>query len=120
MRHDEQLWQQEARRLGGEAFVETIIELQNGLGAIAQKLDAMEKRHDTSEAAIALINRAFPAGDTDGHRRYHELIIENTAEKRRLRMAVQEKTISALIWAAIAGIGVAVWHEIINRMIGTK
>lgn len=52
---------------------------------------------------------AFPGGDHVGHCRYHELMIEQIEERRRLRQAILEKTISGLIWSAIVGGAAAVW-----------
>ena len=70
------------------------------------KLDGLGKKIDS-------IFGAFPHGDFEGHRRYHETMIEMLIERRRLRQAIQEKTISGLIWAALVGVGIAVWHQII-------
>lgn len=61
---------------------------------------------------ITHINTAFAGGDPDGHRRAHEVMIALVEEKRRLRVAIEEKTISGLIWVAIVWAGVAAWHEI--------
>lgn len=113
MRKDE-LWQQEAKKLGGESLVEVIEEIRDGQRAMLDRLKQMDERHSASEAAIASINRAFPSADFEGHRRYHETMIEMISERRRLRMAIQEKTISGLIWAGIVGVSLAVWHELIS------
>ena len=61
--------------------------------------------------------KAFPAGDFDGHRRYHELLVEQLEERRRLRIAIQEKTMSALAWSVMVALGAAIWHEI-QRALG--
>jgi hypothetical protein len=114
----EELWQQETKKLGGESLVQVIEEIRDNQRVMLDRLDLMERRHSASEASISLLNRAFAGGDIEGHRRYHELIIENTAEKRRLRIAIQEKTISGLIWAAIVGCGAAVWHELVHLIAG--
>ena len=71
-----------------------------------EKLDVLGKKIDSMFVA-------FPQGDFDGHRRYHETMIEMLAERRRLRQAIQEKTISGLIWAALVGVGIAIWHELL-------
>lgn len=67
-------------------------------------------RMDALEREMKDLKEAFPAGDVDGHRRYHELMIERNAELRRLRVAVQEKTISGLVWAFIVFSAFAAWH----------
>ena len=58
--------------------------------------------------------KAFPHSDIEGHRRYHETQIEILEEKRRLRSAIQEKTISGLIWSAIVGISIIVWNYAVH------
>jgi len=63
-----------------------------------------------TELRQTLIDMA-PHGDIDGHRKYHEALIE--AQKRRVKIydAIIEKTLVALLWAFIAFIALAVWHE---------
>jgi hypothetical protein len=39
-------------------------------------------------------------------------MIETLAERKRLRLAIQEKTISGLVWAGLVALGFAVFHEI--------
>lgn len=53
-----------------------------------------------------------PHGDISGHRKYHEALIE--AQKRRVKIydAIIEKTLVALLWAFIAFVAIAVWHEV--------
>jgi len=59
---------------------------------------------------------AFPNGDWAGHRRYHEIQIELLLERRTLRAAVTEKTISGLIWAALVALGLATWQYIKTQL----
>ncbi len=92
---DNEKWHEDAKRLGGERLIPVISKLQDDHSHLSEKF-----------------NKSFPAGDHEGHCRYHDAIIERTAEIKKLRMAIQEKTISALIWSAILGIGIAVWHEV--------
>lgn len=73
-------------------------EIKTDLGKLSEKVDNVLK--------------AFPDSDIEGHRRYHELIIEDMAERRRLRQAIKEKTISGLLWAVLVWLGYAVLHEI--------
>lgn len=58
------------------------------------------------------IAKAYPAGDADGHRRYHEMMIEDLEAKKKLTQAIKEKTISGLIWAGIIALSMAAWHEL--------
>lgn len=73
----------------------------------AERLEELERWRAEMEKRFA---DAFPGGDHVGHCRYHDLMIEAIEEKRRLRRAVQEKTIAGLVWAGIVGLAFAVWH----------
>ena len=64
--------------------------------------------------------KAFPAGDFEGHRRYHEVMIQILDEKRKLRMAIQEKTIGGLVWSALFGLGLLLWHELQRLLVLAK
>lgn len=107
-----ELWQQEAKKLGGDSLVEVIQEIRDGQVAMLERLDQFDKRHVASEDAIEVLKKAFPAGDMAGHCRYHELMIERNAEIRSLKNAIKEKTLVALICTVIAFIGWSVLHEI--------
>lgn len=97
-----ELWQEQARELGGEALVETI--------------EAMAKDiHDIKRGMADLISGAFPDGDISGHQRYHTLMIERNSEIRRLRIAIQEKTISGLIWALLVFLGLCIWSYVAGK-----
>lgn len=96
---EKHLWQEQARHLGGQELVETIE---------AMALDI----HSIKKSMSELTNSAFPGGDLAGHKRYHDLVIERTAEIRRLRIAIQEKTLSGLVWAFIAFMGLCVFKTV--------
>lgn len=72
-----------------------------------ERLESAERRLDDLERKFL---EAFPNGDFTGHCRYHEIQIEILLAKRKLIAAVQEKTISGLVWAFMVGLGIAVWQ----------
>jgi hypothetical protein len=72
-----------------------------------ERLDTLERWRDEMDAKF---EAAFPGGDHVGHCRYHDAQIELLHERRRLRIAVQEKTISGLVWSLIVAGAVAVWN----------
>lgn len=72
-----------------------------------ERLDSLERWRDDVERRFA---EAFPGGDHVGHCRYHVLMIEDIDAKKRLRQAVQEKTISGLVWSALVAGALAVWN----------
>ena len=67
--------------------------------------------HSDIMAELKALRGAFPGGDIEGHRRAHETMIELLEERRKLRIAIQEKTISGLIWAALVAAITSVYHQ---------
>lgn len=51
---------------------------------------------------------AFPDGDPQGHRAYHDAVIKELERKARFRDAVIEKSLAGLVWMGLVGIGTAV------------
>lgn len=83
----------QAEKTGGPELAAVLTELRDGQRDILQRVDAL--------------SRGFPAGDYDGHRRYHEAVIErmelrNKLVREALTKAVQATTIGALGWVAVA------------------
>lgn len=66
----------------------------------------------------ALLSSAFPGGDPDEHRRYHDEVIAWMRERRELWRAVKEKTLSGLFWALLVGIGTALWTTVKAKLGG--
>lgn len=81
---------------------------------VSQTLNALTGAIENMNITVKNLEKAFPNGDTDGHRRTHEAMIEDMAERKRLRIAIQEKTIAGLIWFMIVGIGYAIFHEVVR------
>lgn len=53
---------------------------------------------------------AFPGGDFDGHRRYHEEMILVMQDRRKLRQAVLEQVIKGSVWALGIALVTAGWQ----------
>lgn len=96
--------------MGGDALVEILTEIRTCQKEMATKIAGMG--NEIESHLEAHINKAFAGGDADGHRRAHEAMINLIEEKRRLRVAIQEKTISGLLWAILVFVGVSVFSEI--------
>ena len=103
-------WKEEAIKLGGESFVKKISDMADSIHCLAENSKLIEEKVVQSEEKIAELFEAFPNADIDGHKRYHETMIEMLEEKRRLRSAIQEKTISGLIWSVIVGLAIILWN----------
>lgn len=85
----------------------------NGEVATVDDLDAVNRRIDELERQF---KEAFPHGDYAGHCRYHEIQIQMLLARRKLTAALIERTLSALIWSAMLGTGLACWHWIISQV----
>jgi hypothetical protein len=109
-------WKAEALKLGGQSLVDKIVEMADGIHVLLQAADKNDDRMRDAEVAIQKLYKGFPSSDVDGHRRAHEAMIERTSEIRRLRVAIQEKTISGLIWSGIVGIAVLIWIGIVTSI----
>lgn len=108
------LWQVEVEKIGGKALVEIIAEMRDGQSKILKQLDAMDKRHTTSEIRIDKLFTGFPQGDVEGHGRYHDALIKATEARREMWKNIAEKTIAGLIWLAVLYIGSVFWRETAN------
>lgn len=82
------------------------------IGDLAQVMVGMHKTQQQFIDSSTIIDRkytsilaAFPGSDIEGHRRYHEMQIALLEERRKLRAAIQEKTISGLVWMFLMGVG---------------
>lgn len=87
-------------------------------GAFAAQLEAsIHQLSGDVKMLSETVTRAFPAGDIDGHRRYHEVMILDIESRKKLTQAIIEKTISGLIWSLVVGLGISIWHELL-RVLG--
>lgn len=78
-----------------------------------ERLDSLERWKEDMERRFA---EAFPGGDHVGHCRYHTLMIEDIDARKKLRQAIVEKTLSALIWAGLVGLGLSIWAYVKNGL----
>ncbi|WP_026641109.1 hypothetical protein [Bordetella petrii] len=60
-------------------------------------------------ALSAAVKTGFPDGDLDGHRRYHELLIEEALERKRMRSAIFIHVAKSSTWALILGLLAVLW-----------
>lgn len=100
------LWQDQARKLGGDSLVEVITGMAEDINGMKGKIEVMDKH----------ILKAFPGGDLEGHRRYHELMIRRTDEIRSLRIAIAEKTLTGLLWSGMAFLGWAILEAVKKKL----
>ena len=67
-----------------------------------------DAKHDaTQKEMLALsgaVKTAFPGGDFDGHRRYHELLIAREEQRQLIRREVITHLLKGSTWAALIGL----------------
>lgn len=102
-----ELWQEEAARLGGPIFAEVMIQMRDAQRQLVVEVAALKERDAVVDQAINRLLTGFPAADIDGHRRYHESVIEwrelrNKLVREALIKAAQATTLGALGWIALA------------------
>jgi len=91
---------------------------------LAQHARIDDEAERAEELRIALLVRAVVAETVKDHslspdeREWVRLAIKREARIERFRTAVIEKTLAGLVWAALVGIGLAVW-EFVKLKVGT-
>ncbi|WP_059415630.1 MULTISPECIES: hypothetical protein [Cupriavidus] len=67
---------------------------------------------------VRRLRTGFPEGDSDGHRRYHEEIMQAMADRRKLRQELITHLLKTSSWAALAGVLWALWEHFISKIKG--
>lgn len=84
-----------------------------------------ENRNRAEETARAVaealrgideLRRAFPNGDPDGHRRFHEAIIQKEEDKAQFYRTLRDKLVERGLWALLALLGAAVWLYVKSKL----
>jgi hypothetical protein len=102
-------WQKEAARLGGASLAQVLTEMRDAQRQMILVVEDVKQRDLNDRAAIDKIMAGFPAGDFEGHRRYHESVIEWRELRNKL---VREALIKVAQGGALAGAGwiaLAIW-----------
>lgn len=97
-----------------KAILAAVEELQ--AAAERSQNDKYEMLRKEMLALSASVKTAFPDGDMDGHRRYHEILIEEALERKKMRNAIFIHVAKSSTWAVIAGLVVLVWIGLREKM----
>lgn len=110
MSQDPKMWQ----HAGPEVIISLLQELREGQTNLANEMRNMSNQLNehvaTDERILKDIYKSFPEGDIEGHRRYHEAVIENMQVRAELVRACLKAVASA---GLITGIGFtvkALWY----------
>lgn len=106
------LWQQELARLGLPGLSMLVSEMRDEQAEAMASTDATNMKVSQLEVTTARLLSAFPAADVEGHRRYHESVIE----WRELRNKLVREALTKMVGAgALAGLGwfvLAIWQAV--------
>lgn len=85
------------------------------------KHDQNQTRMDTLEremvAMAAAVKLAYPDGDADGHRRFHEEMIRKAAERAQFYQDLRTKLAEKGIWALFVLLAIALWAFIKAKVV---
>jgi hypothetical protein len=77
---------------------------------VLQELAALREELAENTRKTDLILKGFPQGDPDGHRRYHEEVMQQMAERRKLRQELLTHLLKASSWPALVGVCYVLWR----------
>ena len=103
-------WQQDAMRMGGQPLVQLLSEVRDNQLDLMANFEALSAKVSSLEQADARLMAGFPASDIDGHRRYHESVIEWRELRNKM---VREALVNVAKAGTLAGLGwlvLAVWQ----------
>lgn len=86
-----------------------------GAEDLTQNQAVLQAIAELSEQVKHLRTTGFPEGDAEGHRRYHEEVMQAMADRRRLRQELTTHLLKTSSWAALAGVLWALWEHFIVR-----
>jgi len=104
-----QLWQHEAERMGGQPLVALLTEMRDNQLDLRADVEQFSKKVAELQESTAMLLSGFPANDVDGHRRYHESVIEWRELRNKLVRDLLMKAAQATFMGALGFLALAAW-----------
>lgn len=104
-----QLWQQEAERMGGQPLVALLTEMRDNQLDMRADVEQLSQKVGSLQAANERLLSGFPADDVEGHRRYHESVIEWRELRNKLVRDLLMKAAQATFMGALGFLALAAW-----------
>jgi hypothetical protein len=76
-----------------------------------------DRKVDEAIRRIDDLHKAFPGGDWEGHRRYHEAMIERIEARSKLYQDLRTELAKKGLWAVVIGIGTAIWFYFKSKVL---
>lgn len=100
----------EAEKAGGAALAQFLADMRDAQREMQESQRVMQETQRDIVIRLDMIARGFPAGDYEGHRRYHQAVIERIELKNKLVRSALEKVVQAGSVAAFGWLAVAMWQ----------
>lgn len=107
----QELWQKEAAEMGGAALAQVLTEMRDAQRQLIIVVEGLNQRAIEDRAAIDRLVAGFPGGDFEGHRRYHEAVIEWRELRNKLVREALIKVTQAGALAAFGWLALAIWQS---------
>lgn len=106
-----QRWQQEAERMGGQPLVALLTEMRDNQLDMRADVEQLSQKVSSLQAANERLLSGFPADDVEGHRRYHESVIEWRELRNKMVREALLKVAGAGTLAAFGWLALAIWQS---------
>ena len=104
-------WQQDAMRMGGQPLVQLLSEVRDNQLDLMANFEALNAKVSYLETTNKRLLSGFPADDVEGHRRYHESVIEWRELRNKMVREALAKVAQAGALAAFGWLALAVWQS---------
>lgn len=99
--------------MGGAALTQLLTEMRDAQRRTTEVLDQLKQQDTLATVNIEKILAGFPAGDFEGHRRYHESVIEWRELRNRIVRECLVKAGQAAFFGGVGWVALAAWKAFI-------
>lgn len=96
--------------MGGQTLVQLLTDMRDNQLEMRADMEQLTKKVGTLQAANERLLSGFPADDVDGHRRYHESVIEWRELRNKMVREALLKVSQAGALAAFGWLALAIWE----------
>jgi hypothetical protein len=99
--------------MGGQPLVQLLSEVRDNQLDMMANFDTLSKKLADVQASNDRLMSGFPAEDVDGHRRYHESVIEWRELRNKMVREALLKVAGASALAAVGWLALAIWKSFV-------
>lgn len=97
--------------MGGSALAQVLTEMRDAQRQMIIVVEGVKQRDIEDRALLEKVLSGFPGSDFDGHRRYHEAVIEWRELRNNLVREALIKVAQAGALAAFGWVALAIWQS---------